>query len=100
MLIFYIRKIHRLGPGSNPQPWVQKASDKPATPPNRLSSRKLTYSFYPLVYHLSDGVGSKPTKFIATKGQMYACQLSAFEHTDHGFKIRGTLPNNGITLSS
>ncbi|GFS72752.1 hypothetical protein TNCV_1421341 [Trichonephila clavipes] len=28
-------RIHRLGPGSNPQPWVQKASDKPTTPPSR-----------------------------------------------------------------
>ncbi|GFW18981.1 hypothetical protein TNCV_164962 [Trichonephila clavipes] len=31
---FCIRKIHRLGPGSNPQPWVQKARDKPTTPPS------------------------------------------------------------------
>ncbi|GFU20279.1 hypothetical protein TNCV_4933541 [Trichonephila clavipes] len=35
LLIFCIMKIHRLGPGSNPQPWVQKASDKPASPPSR-----------------------------------------------------------------
>ncbi|GFU09133.1 hypothetical protein TNCV_1319711 [Trichonephila clavipes] len=26
-------KIHRLGPESNPQPWVQKVSDKPTTSP-------------------------------------------------------------------
>ncbi|PRD36592.1 UNVERIFIED_CONTAM: hypothetical protein NCL1_08206 [Trichonephila clavipes] len=33
--IFCVMKIHRLGSGSNPQPWRQKASDKPTTPPNR-----------------------------------------------------------------
>ncbi|GFU91918.1 transposable element Tcb2 transposase [Trichonephila clavipes] len=33
--IFCIRKIHHLGPGSNPQPWEQKASDKPTMPPSR-----------------------------------------------------------------
>ncbi|GFW30628.1 hypothetical protein TNCV_455661 [Trichonephila clavipes] len=35
MSIFCIRKIDRLGPGSSPQPWVQKASDKSTTPPSR-----------------------------------------------------------------
>ncbi|GFS48856.1 hypothetical protein TNCV_293141 [Trichonephila clavipes] len=35
--IFCIMRFHRLGPGSNPQPWVQKASDKPTTPPRRLA---------------------------------------------------------------
>ncbi|GFU76884.1 hypothetical protein TNCV_4520401 [Trichonephila clavipes] len=34
--IFCIMKIHCLGPGSNPQPWEQKASDKPITPPSRF----------------------------------------------------------------
>ncbi|GFW95920.1 uncharacterized protein TNCV_1625801 [Trichonephila clavipes] len=33
--IFCIKKIHRLGPGSNPQPWKQNDSDKPTKPPNR-----------------------------------------------------------------
>ncbi|GFX51855.1 hypothetical protein TNCV_3062731 [Trichonephila clavipes] len=28
-------KIHRLGPGSNPQPLGQNASDKPTTPPSK-----------------------------------------------------------------
>ncbi|GFW74436.1 HTH_Tnp_Tc3_2 domain-containing protein [Trichonephila clavipes] len=32
-------KINRLGPGSNPQPWVQKASDIPTTLPSRLTIR-------------------------------------------------------------
>ncbi|GFU67387.1 hypothetical protein TNCV_640871 [Trichonephila clavipes] len=27
----------RIGPGSSPQPWVQKVSDKSTTPPNRQS---------------------------------------------------------------
>ncbi|GFY19492.1 hypothetical protein TNCV_4646661 [Trichonephila clavipes] len=31
MSIFYIMKIHRLGPGSNSQPWLQKVSNKPPT---------------------------------------------------------------------
>ncbi|GFT49280.1 hypothetical protein TNCV_4582771 [Trichonephila clavipes] len=30
--------IHRLGPWSNPQPWVQKASDKPNTPHSRTAT--------------------------------------------------------------
>ncbi|GFV97316.1 hypothetical protein TNCV_2038261 [Trichonephila clavipes] len=34
--IFCIMKIHRLGPGSNPQPQAYKASDKPTIPPRRL----------------------------------------------------------------
>ncbi|GFU17528.1 hypothetical protein TNCV_5069321, partial [Trichonephila clavipes] len=34
--IFCIMKIHRLGPGSNPPPCVEKASDKPTTPPSGL----------------------------------------------------------------
>ncbi|GFU17540.1 hypothetical protein TNCV_616951 [Trichonephila clavipes] len=34
--IFCIMKIHRLGPGSNPPPCVEKASDKPTTPPSKL----------------------------------------------------------------
>ncbi|GFU94132.1 transposable element Tcb2 transposase [Trichonephila clavipes] len=33
--IFCIIKTHRLGPGSNPQTWAQKASDKSTTPPSR-----------------------------------------------------------------
>ncbi|GFW75048.1 hypothetical protein TNCV_447541 [Trichonephila clavipes] len=37
LLIFCIMEIHRLGPGSNPQHWVLKASDKPTTPPSRHS---------------------------------------------------------------
>ncbi|GFW99741.1 hypothetical protein TNCV_3419711 [Trichonephila clavipes] len=38
--IFCIRKIHRLGPESNPQPSVQKASDKTTTPPSRQFKTK------------------------------------------------------------
>ncbi|GFS50021.1 integrase catalytic domain-containing protein [Trichonephila clavipes] len=34
---FCFRKIHPLWPGSNPQPWVQKASDVLTTPPRRLN---------------------------------------------------------------
>ncbi|GFY27292.1 hypothetical protein TNCV_2069121 [Trichonephila clavipes] len=34
--IFCIMKLRRFGPGSNSQPWVQEASDKPTTPPSRL----------------------------------------------------------------
>ncbi|GFV00229.1 hypothetical protein TNCV_3322801 [Trichonephila clavipes] len=34
--IFCIMKIHRFGPGSNPQPWVQKAGDKLTTTSSRL----------------------------------------------------------------
>ncbi|GFX11293.1 uncharacterized protein TNCV_2803571 [Trichonephila clavipes] len=42
LLIFCIMKIHRLGPGLNPQLWVQKASDKPTLPPNaKLTTLKL-----------------------------------------------------------
>ncbi|GFS61311.1 hypothetical protein TNCV_3105271 [Trichonephila clavipes] len=41
--IFCIRKIHRLVSGSNPQPWVQKASDKPTTPPSRLHTEQYNY---------------------------------------------------------
>ncbi|GFW95458.1 hypothetical protein TNCV_1721601 [Trichonephila clavipes] len=33
--IFCIMKTDRFGPGLNPQPWVQKANDKPTTPPSR-----------------------------------------------------------------
>ncbi|GFX22668.1 hypothetical protein TNCV_2994031 [Trichonephila clavipes] len=33
LLIFCIKKIHRLVPDSNQQPWVQKASDQPTKPP-------------------------------------------------------------------
>ncbi|GFX66182.1 transposable element Tcb1 transposase [Trichonephila clavipes] len=36
--IFCIMKIHRLGPGSNPQHWELKASDKPTMPPSQLNS--------------------------------------------------------------
>ncbi|GFX19032.1 reverse transcriptase [Trichonephila clavipes] len=32
---FHIMKIHRLGSRLNLQPWVQKARDKPPTPPSR-----------------------------------------------------------------
>ncbi|GFS62453.1 hypothetical protein TNCV_1262441 [Trichonephila clavipes] len=35
--IFSIMKIHRLEPGSNPQPWVQNASDKPTTNHNQFT---------------------------------------------------------------
>ncbi|GFV94692.1 hypothetical protein TNCV_3864151 [Trichonephila clavipes] len=59
---FCIMKIHRLEPGSKPQPWVQKAIDKPTTPPNRhrsalktpkgsmaaTISRSPTIKFFPL----------------------------------------------------
>ncbi|GFY36642.1 structural maintenance of chromosomes protein 2-2 [Trichonephila clavipes] len=34
------RKFHRFEPGSNSQPWVQKASDKPTTPPHRREISK------------------------------------------------------------
>ncbi|GFX39612.1 hypothetical protein TNCV_2103561 [Trichonephila clavipes] len=46
--IFCIMKIHRLGPGSNPQPKVQKGSDKPITPPSRqaLSMKLLNRQDY------------------------------------------------------
>ncbi|GFY17111.1 hypothetical protein TNCV_1088871 [Trichonephila clavipes] len=33
-------KIHRFRPESNPQPWVQKASDKPTTPPSNVVPSK------------------------------------------------------------
>ncbi|GFX68603.1 hypothetical protein TNCV_1800161 [Trichonephila clavipes] len=33
--IFCIKKIHRLGLGSNPQPWELKGRVKPTTPPSR-----------------------------------------------------------------
>ncbi|GFV83804.1 hypothetical protein TNCV_2555901 [Trichonephila clavipes] len=42
--IFCIRKIHRLRPGSNPQPWIQKASVKPTTPPSRLVTGSHVFS--------------------------------------------------------
>ncbi|GFV43329.1 hypothetical protein TNCV_2632461 [Trichonephila clavipes] len=34
-------KIHRLGPGSNSQSWVQKASDKPTTPSSSPEAKKV-----------------------------------------------------------
>ncbi|GFW96890.1 hypothetical protein TNCV_2160251 [Trichonephila clavipes] len=39
--IFCIRKIYRLGPGSNPQPESYKVSNKPITPLNQQSSHML-----------------------------------------------------------
>ncbi|GFW86308.1 uncharacterized protein TNCV_4330921 [Trichonephila clavipes] len=50
-------KIHRLGPGSNPQPWVQRASDKPTTPPSRLKQYK--YDFATLKATRHDVVGNE-----------------------------------------
>ncbi|GFV48138.1 hypothetical protein TNCV_3554171 [Trichonephila clavipes] len=38
LFIFCLVKIHQLVPGSNPQPYVQKASDKPTTPPSQQCS--------------------------------------------------------------
>ncbi|GFW18260.1 hypothetical protein TNCV_4007991 [Trichonephila clavipes] len=40
--IFCIMKIHRLGPGWNPQPRLQKTSDKPTTPSSRRISKHNT----------------------------------------------------------
>ncbi|GFW98855.1 hypothetical protein TNCV_2838161 [Trichonephila clavipes] len=37
--IFYITKIHQIGLGSNPHPWVQMAGNKSTTPPSRRNSR-------------------------------------------------------------
>ncbi|PRD30687.1 UNVERIFIED_CONTAM: hypothetical protein NCL1_25657 [Trichonephila clavipes] len=41
--IFCIMKIHRLGSGSNSQPWTYKASAKPTTPPSQRSGNVLCY---------------------------------------------------------
>ncbi|GFX79159.1 hypothetical protein TNCV_4747431 [Trichonephila clavipes] len=40
-------KIHRLGQGSNSQPWVQKASDKSTTSPSRLKKTSMRMGFEP-----------------------------------------------------
>ncbi|GFX59958.1 hypothetical protein TNCV_4984691 [Trichonephila clavipes] len=57
-------KIHRLEIGSNPQPWVQKASDKPTTPPSRLfagtSSEELSVSASPLSQLVDSIINPKP----------------------------------------
>ncbi|GFV59726.1 hypothetical protein TNCV_1907971 [Trichonephila clavipes] len=39
-------KNYQHGPGSNPQPWVQKASDKPTTLPSRLCGNRFVSNIF------------------------------------------------------